>query len=182
MTGNFIAINITTYDRIFNNDGYPIIFYWDGESDMIKDIKNDPDFYNIVKDNCLNRSNNYTGSFLKIIYVNNFGDHISHKEETIPIQDLYPLEKIEDSYLWIGHVFSILTNLYKDVYKKDFVNSESYNKTLLIPYLYKEIRACTNKDLSNDTITNYIMMELNDSGEFSQRNIRYIINYLKNIQ
>ena len=49
---------------------------------------------------------------------------------------------------------------------------------MLIPYLYKEIKSCTNKEILDQTITNYILNQLIEDKTLSKENIDYIIKYL----
>lgn len=178
MKESFVAINIIKNGNFLLNDGgYPIIFYWDGESDIIKDIKGNEKFKNLIKENCLTDKYNYTGSYVKFLYLNNI-EEVKYVTKDIPVQSLYPLYEVESQF-WLDYIFDILVKLYKGVYKKDFLsyNTET-NKSMLIPYLYKEIKSCTNKEILDQTITNYILNQLIEDKTLSKENIDYIIKYL----
>ena len=184
MKESFVAINIITdKNQLLNVGDFPIIFYWDGESDILNDMKNNEVFRNIIFTECLKDINSYTSSRIALLYLNNVKE-TSYEAKHIEIQNLYTLSNIASfKSVWDNYVFGILRELYKEVYKKEFIVETQDNafetKLLLIPYLYKEIRACTNKELSNNTITNYILMKLTEDKILSKENINYIINYLK---
>ena len=178
MKESFVAINIIKNENLLLNDGgYPIIFYWDGESDIIEDIKSNENFKRLIKENCLTDKYEYIGSYVKLLYLNNI-EEVKYVTKDISVQFLYPLYDVENQF-WLDYIFDILVNLYKEVYKKDFLsyNTET-NKSMLIPYLYKEIKACTNKEISDQTITNYILNQLIEDKTLSKENIDYIIKYL----
>jgi len=44
----FVAINVTYNDILLNDSVYPIIFYWDGESDILNDIKSNENFLKMI--------------------------------------------------------------------------------------------------------------------------------------
>lgn len=178
MKESFVAINvIKNKNAVLNNGGYPIIFYWDGESDIREDIRNNENFKKLITDNCLIDKEVYVNSYIKLLYLNNIKE-VKYVTEDIPVQTLYPLNDVQDEF-WLDYIFDILVELYKDVYKKDFLsyNTET-NKSMLIPYLYKEIKAYTGREISDTTITNYILHRLTEDKLLSRENIDYIIKYL----
>ena len=178
MKESFVAINVIVNEtNILNNGGYPIIFYWDGESDIIEDIRTNVNFNKLIEENCLTDKEIYINSYIKLLYLNNIKE-VKYVTQDIPVQSLYLLQDIKNEF-WLDYIFDILVELYKDVYKKDFLsyNTET-NKSMLIPYLYKEIKAYTGREISDKTITNYILHRLTEDKQLSKENIDYIIKYL----
>ena len=46
---NCVAINIIADNKILNKNGVPILFYWDGKSNVIDEIKGQKVFMDFIK-------------------------------------------------------------------------------------------------------------------------------------
>ena len=47
---SLVAINITQFDKLLNNSTVPLLFYWNGESDIINSLKEDELFISFIKE------------------------------------------------------------------------------------------------------------------------------------
>ena len=54
---SLVAINITQFDKLLNNSTVPLLFYWNGESDIINSLKEDESFISFIKERCMNIEN-----------------------------------------------------------------------------------------------------------------------------
>lgn len=179
----FIAININCDNhKINSNDGIPIIFYWDGKSDMREDFKNDPSFIDKVYDGCFNRDA-YDCSYLSLVYVdNNVKDH-KFKVDKINIQDLFPFENIW-GYLNVDFIYQypneILKDLYYKIYKEEYKTEYNINSLEYLKDIFSKIMEYE-KSPSVDTILNYIITQLDDKTNLMSKNKQWLIRKTKEL-
>ena len=50
MKENLAAINVVCNGKLINRNSVPLLFYWNGETDLIEDIKNNIDFKQWLED------------------------------------------------------------------------------------------------------------------------------------
>ena len=67
---SLVAINITQSDKILNNSSVPLLFYWNGEQDIISSLKQDDAFFSFIKEKCMN-IDNYVKCRISYFYFNN---------------------------------------------------------------------------------------------------------------
>ena len=181
MVSTFIAMNIVCDEHnIDSNGGLPIIFYWDGKSDMKEDFKNDISFIDMVYDSCF-EYDIYENSYLALVYVDNNVKEHKFKTEKIEIQKLFTFEYISGflkSNFIYTYVNDILKDLYYKIYKTDFTEYVEDSKECLKNMFDKIMEY--EKSPSVDTILNYILTKLNETN-LSEENKRWLIKTTKEI-
>ena len=50
MKENLAAINVVCNGKLINRNSVPLLFYWNGETDLVEDIKNNIDFRQWLED------------------------------------------------------------------------------------------------------------------------------------
>ena len=95
MKENLAAINVVCNDKLVNRNGIPLLFYWNGESDIIEDIGTNIDFMQWLEDeDILTNINNYLNSHIAFFYFKSNDE--DYQDHTIDIQDLYNLDALSE--------------------------------------------------------------------------------------
>ena len=95
MKENLAAINVVCNDKLVNRNGIPLLFYWNGETDIIEDIGTNIDFMQWLEDeDILTNINNYLNSHIAFFYFKSNDE--DYQDHTIDIQDLYNLDALSE--------------------------------------------------------------------------------------
>ena len=171
----FIAINIVFKDSLIYKK-FPIIFYWDGKNEVIDEIKNNPKFNEIINQ-YLNDFEKYSNIEIFLTYVSNNNS----KEDKIPIQEMYEISSL-DKKIYIDIIKDIFYDLYKRVLKIDYeIPFETFSYEDIIQDIYEDILNTINKDISKETVLNYILSQLDEKTNLNYKNKEFIIKELNDI-
>ena len=85
---SLVAINITQFDKLLNNSTVPLLFYWNGESDIISSLKEDESFVSFIKERCMN-IDNYTKCKISYFFFKYNEDNEEYNQQIDDIQDVY---------------------------------------------------------------------------------------------
>lgn len=183
MKDSLVAINIINNDKILNNKGVPLLFYWDGQNDVLESMHKDNDFRNYLFD-LINTTNFYTDSKLTFFYFKYENDKEQYNENIVPIQDFLKLEDFPEDkldfykeYIWIHFAY-----LYKSVFQEDYaeaVNMLSIEDSVL--NIYDLIKEKHPKRVIKSTVLNYIRSELMKTNHLNMENTNWIINKLETL-
>jgi len=179
----FISINIIQDKIIINPDGVPIIFYWDGQSDMIEDFINDEKFSSILKENILSDKKKYDTTYLSLIYVSTLNNRTSFKTKKISIQQLYKLKDLNNNIV-NEYLDDIFFDLYEMIFKEQYserILREEQSDENSIKDIYKLVKENSKKKVSEETFINYVLSKLNDNTKLSIENKNFLIEKLKDI-
>lgn len=95
MKENLAAINVICEGKIINRQGIPLLFYWDGLSEIIDDIQRSIDFKQWLEDEeILTYIKYYLNSSVSLFYFRSNDD--DYQDATIPIQDLYSVNELAE--------------------------------------------------------------------------------------
>ena len=95
MKENLAAINVVCNDKLVNRNGIPLLFYWNGETDIIEDIGTNIDFMQWLEhEDILTNINNYLNSHIAFFYFKSNDE--DYQDHTIDIQDLYNLDALSE--------------------------------------------------------------------------------------
>ena len=105
LASNCVAINIlkkTDDDSVvMNKRGMPILFYWDGETDVLEDMQSKEEFVSLLK-NMINITN-YTSISIAYLYfmedVDNEFKEV-YNDKVIDLQDWMPFSKLEHEFAY----------------------------------------------------------------------------------
>ena len=176
-----VSINVVDQKNniLLNNTLVPILYYWNGEGDLIKNIINDKSFRSqyitSIKtyEEYINRSIYYF--FFK--FNEDTGDE-EYTDKSFKISELISFSDLNDSM-----VLSLLSEKMKELYKtslhKDFSNN-SFDDVTIIKEIYKELKSLYGDRVQILTLVNYIRSKLTENG-LNSENSYYTINLLKEI-
>ena len=95
MKENLAAVNVVCNDKLVNRNGIPLLFYWNGETDIIEDIGTNIDFMQWLEDeDILTNINNYLNSHIAFFYFKSNDE--DYQDHIIDIQDLYNLDALSE--------------------------------------------------------------------------------------
>ena len=94
MRDSLVAINIINDDKLLNinGNGIPLLFYWDGEDDVLDSIFKMDIFKAKIYD-VINNVDNYTNSKIALFYFKYNGDEEQYNELSVLIQDYIKLKE-----------------------------------------------------------------------------------------
>lgn len=182
MKDSLVAINIIKNSEILNDNGMPLLFYWNGEDDVFRSIFDDISFKKYLIDK-IGNVDNYVYSKLALFYYkyNKNEDKEQYNESIINIQDFLELKDFEEDkvtfykeYLWQHFSY-----LYKSVFQKEYdkdVNMLSIEDSIL--NIYDLIKEKHPKRVIKSTVLNYIRSELMKTNNLNMNNTDWIINKL----
>ena len=95
MRESLVAINIICNGKIINREGIPLLFYWNGETDVLEDIKSNGDFKQWLEDEeILTNMESYLNSHIALFYFKTHDD--DYHDLTCDIQNLYNLDTLSE--------------------------------------------------------------------------------------
>ncbi|MBO5005489.1 MAG: hypothetical protein J6D03_09715 [Clostridia bacterium] len=180
---NCVAINIISNNNIVNNKGIPILFYWDGKSDVIEELKHQKQFLDFLNSKIMN-VDDYSNS--KLTYFCFTEDESNNYEEiyidnVLNIQELFPLDKFEDDELAMRYVFTISIDLYMKAFSSEYKKTSSSSKSN-VQSIYAAIKSKYGTRVTRHTYIEYIRSEIiKRYASLSKTNIEYIMREVNDI-
>jgi hypothetical protein len=93
MKANLAAINVICEEKVVNTNGVPLLFYWNGETDILEDIRKSEDFKQWLADEfILEDLNKYLKSYISFFYYKSNDE--DYQELKIPMQELYSMDYV----------------------------------------------------------------------------------------
>jgi hypothetical protein len=182
----FVAINIVSSELenvnvlLNDNNGFPIIFYWNGIDDIFDKISKDEKFLNIINNYVFNYDT-YDKTFLKLAFINTENENIYNQKE-VSIQELYSLESLNKDFMFM-YLQNIVTDLYEKFFKEKYIISDIEDLTSkdIIKDIIHKIENNDKREILQSTIINYIRNKLNENTKLTKENKEYLINSLEDI-
>ena len=182
----FVAINIVSSELenvnilLNDNNGFPIIFYWNGIDDIFDKISKDEKFLNIINNYVFNYDT-YDKTFLKLSFINTGNENIYNQKE-VSIQELYSLENLNKDFMYM-YLQNIVTDLYEKFFKEKYIisNIEDLTSKDIIKDIFYKIENNDKREILQSTIINYIRNKLNENTKLTKENKEYLINSLEDI-
>lgn len=182
----FVAINIVSSELenvnvlLNDNNGFPIIFYWNGIDDIFDKISKDEKFLNIINNYVFNYDT-YDKTFLKLSFINTSNENIYNQKE-VSIQELYSLENLNKDFMYM-YLQNIVTDLYEKFFKEKYIISDIEDLTSkdIIKDIFYKIENNDKREILQSTIINYIRNKLNENTKLTKENKEYLINSLEDI-
>ena len=178
---NCVAINVIADNKILNKNGVPILFYWDGKSNVIDEIKGQKVFMDFIKSKTLTVENYAYSAMTYFCFTEDENNNWEEKynEKVIYMQDLFPLSEQSDDELAMSYVLNINIDLYNKVFASEYKKVSSSNKTN-VKGIYDNIKSKYGTRVTPVTYVEYIRSELvKNYGKLSKENLNYIIDKLK---
>lgn len=170
---------------------FPLIFDWNGEGAVLKEITENKKFYDYVVEIGSLTIENYTFADMCMTYFGKMDEDESNddlKELRYPIQFLYEAYRLEREFHFdIAPVF--LIKIYHDIFARAFNNEQKYVPSDTIKdNVYEQIKDMHNKihakygdNFILSTEINYVRSQLAKVYEMHDINQQFIIEKLSNI-
>ena len=183
MKDSLVAINIIVNDKIINKNGVPILFYWDGENSLIKDIYNDVSFKSLLYNSIINYDN-YANAKLSFFYFTFENGEEKYTEDFSIIQNELTLKDLEaeKSIFYKEYLLYHFLFLYKSAYHEDYgedISIMGIDDAVLD--IYDKIQEKYPKRVIKSTVINYIRGELQKTDNLSMENTDWIIAQLETL-
>lgn len=183
MQDSLVAFNITANNKLLNKSEVPVLFYWNGTSNVIESIFSDNNFYSFLKNTVFN-SDIYNIAKIALFYFK-YEEGEIYNEAIYNIQDLAPLSSLEETdrsfykqYLWT-HFEYLYESAYHQKYDEESVSIFDIDEYILD--IYDKIQSKYPKRVIKSTVINYIRGELQNKDGLSTQNTDWIIAQLENL-
>ena len=183
---SLVAINILDDNNILlnnqvvsNNSFAPLLYYWNGETDIINDLQNSESL--CKKCSALFKNpEQYLTISLSLFYFK-YDENGEEQYEDIykDIQDIIYLENFESDEIVNHFILKHFCYLYKTSIKEEYVENkdEIYN----IINIYNKLKNKFKTRVSTETIINWVRSVLLEKDNFNIKNTNYIIDKLTKI-
>lgn len=186
LASNCVAINILkkTDDGsvVMNKRGMPILFYWDGETDVLEDMQSKDEFVSLLK-NIINITN-YTSISIAYLYFMEDADNEFeevYNDKVIDLQDWMPFSKLEHEFAY-SYIKNIMFDLYKKVFGNEYEKSNKDSLETVYVYMYTAIKEKYAQRITKITFIEYIRTEIVKMNTgLSKTNIDWLFNRLNEI-
>lgn len=186
LASNCVAINILkkTDDGsvVMNKHGMPILFYWDGETDVLEDMQSKDEFVSLLK-NIINITN-YTNISIAYLYFMEDADNEFeevYNDKVIDLQDWMPFSKLEHEFAY-SYIKNIMFDLYKKVFGNEYEKSNKDSLETVYVYMYTAIKEKYAQRITKITFIEYIRTEIVKMNTgLSKTNIDWLFNRLNEI-
>lgn len=186
LASNCVAINILkkTDDGsvVMNKRGMPILFYWDGETDVLEDMQSKEEFVSLLKN--MTNITNYTSISIAYLYfmedVDNEFKEV-YNDKVIDLQDWMPFSKLEHEFAY-SYIKNIMFDLYKKVFGNEYEKSNKDSLETVYVYMYTAIKEKYAQRITKITFIEYIRTEIVKMNTgLSKTNIDWLFNRLNEI-
>lgn len=177
---SLVAINIINRDdKICNKSGVPMLYYWNGQNDVLDDLSNDNELLEYSK-TLFETPEMYLGYSVNYFYFKyNDNDEEEYADNVIELQDIITLDKFDSNDIVLYYLLNHFNTLYKNSFKTDFENVPDITESIVL--MYNAIKGKFKTRLSKETIINWVRSVLIDKNHFNRRNSDYIILKLNEI-
>ena len=171
--------------NIFNNENnqlinkIPILYYWNGEGDLLNSIITDKSFLGKYLDNI--SYNLYNSLYLGYFFFEfDDNDEEVYKDNIIKVSDYIDLDKFNSNNILNEILVKHLFNLYKISMKIEYDDVQVFNEDIILD-IYSKIKDKYKEKLNKETFINWIRQELINKNKLDNNNTNYIIKYLEKI-
>lgn len=180
MKDSLVSINILEKNTniLLNKNSIPLLYYWNGENDVLDELKNDEKFLEYCA-SLFTTPEKYLNISVGLFYFKyNENDEEEYSEVVKDIQDILYLDKF-DSYNIINHFLLYhFLELYKTAFKEDYSNLVDNLNDIIID-IYNKLKDKFTKRISKNTVINWVRSVLLDKNHFNTINTNYIIKILE---
>lgn len=181
---NCVAINILAEDKLLNERGMPLLFYWDGKQNISDALTSRPEFLEHIKKLALNTSY-YTKTKVAYFYFTEDEDNEYeevYNENAFVLQDWLTFKELDDADFALSYIEKILFDLYKKVFGTEYLKQSKDTLEEALSYIYDAIKAKYVQRISKQTFIEYIRVELNKTdANLSKQNMDWLVNHLNSM-
>ena len=155
--------------------GLPIIFSWNGTGEVFNEMLANESFKNLIYEKCLSIEQY---SYAKISYFTLDVKSEKYEEKNIKIQDAFKLEDIRtinNDKIAFEYICKVLMDVFEYSTQKKYLPKTNETDIDVIFNIYKEIKENIGNKLSDYSLRQYIVSELQSKYRLSQDNIKYIM-------
>ena len=176
---SLVAINLIDIDgKLLNKTSVPLLYYWNGVSDVEDDLRNDETLCEYCNTLFINPEK-YLDVLISYFYFTYSDDESeNYNESTKDFQDIVYLEKFNSLHIVRHYILQHFLNLYKTSMKEEY-NGEVTNVNDTIIDIYNTLKNKFKTRISKTTIINWVRSVLLDTNHFNSNNCDYIIKELK---
>ena len=177
---SLVAINILNKeDKICNKSGVPMLYYWNGQNDVLDDLSNDNDLL-FYAQTLFESPEMYLGYSVNYFYFKyNDNDEEEYADNIIELQDIIKLNKFDSNEIILYFLTKHFKTLYKNSFKTEFELSDDTIQSIVT--MYRNIKDKFKSRLNKETIINWVRSVLIDKDHFNRTNSDYIILKLNEI-
>ena len=154
---SLVAINITQFDKLLNNSTVPLLFYWNGESDIISSLKEDESFISFIKERCMN-IDNYTKCKISYFFFKYNEDNEEYNQQIDDIQDVFQIDS--NKILILEYLTTIFKKMYNDFLKTRYSGDIMFNTDDTVLEIYSRIQEKFPNRFVKESVLNYVRSEL----------------------
>jgi len=176
---SLVSINIYRDDEEKIINKIPLLYYWNGEGDLINYILLDKQFKEKYLDKIsLDNANHLQLGYFYFKYDED--DNEQYIENIINIYDYLDLSKFDSLNMIYELIKKHMFELYKLSMKENYDDVKVFNEEIIID-IYNKIKDKYKERLNKITFINWIRNELISKDKLNNKNTNYIINILHNI-
>jgi hypothetical protein len=178
---SIVAINIVDLEsKVLNKTLSPILYYWNGESDIVDNLRKDEQLAKQYESLFIMNPEKYSEIMLSYTYFK-YDEEGNEQcdEKTVDIQDIIYLDKFNSKSVTSHYLVKQFKILYQNSFKAD-VTSLATNDELIID-IYKSVKNKFKSRLTKDTIINWVRSNLGETDHINPYNVNIMINNLKEI-
>lgn len=178
---SLVAINLIDIDgKLLNKTSAPLLYYWNGVSDVEEDLRNDKSLGEYC-DTLFINPEKYLDVLISYFYFTySDNDEENYNESTKDFQDILYLENFNSSHIVKHYILQHFLNLYKTSLKMEY-SSDITNVDDTIIDIYNSLKSKFKTRITKKTVVNWVRSVLIDTNHFNIVNSNYIINELETI-
>lgn len=174
MKENIVALNIFTNNEIRNTNGFPLIYYWDKEVDIIEDLKENESLKLwLLNKQITKQTNLYFNTVLRAVIYDG-DDYVS---KTIALIDIYGFDSN------VGKLFeTVAKDMLTSIFYK--IRNERVTPEQIVNFkeTYRELYEYALTFVSKETYNLYIKSYLQETYQyFNEEHIRKVAQYIQTI-
>ena len=178
---SLVAINLIDIDgKLLNKTSVPLLYYWNGVSDVADDLRHDEMLGEYCSTLFINPEK-YLDVLISYFY---FTYDEEGKEKytdiTTQFQDILYLENFNSLHIVKHYILQHFLNLYKTSIKTEYI-SDVTNVDDTIIDIYNILKGKFKTRITKKTVINWVRSVLLDTNHFNTINATYIINELETI-
>lgn len=179
---SLISMNITYNDSILNNK-FPILFYWNGKNDPVEEICSNVSIINFLNKTVSTPEMYDSGEINFVTY--KFDEVFEqYDEKTLRIKDYFTLDNLSENIVQ-QMIVTILNDMYFKVFS-EYYNGDEDDFKEKTNAIISAIRSHYTKEISNETILNYVRKTYKDhsleyDNKIESKNEEILINTLKEV-
>ena len=184
---SLVAINILNNDvllnnKLVNNNSYaPILYYWNGETDIVKDLQSSESLCKKCSSLFDNPEQYLTISLSLFYFKYDENNEEQYEDVCKQIQDIIYLENFESDEIVNHFILKHFCYLYKTSIKEEYEYIEHKNEIYNIINIYNKLKNKFKTRVSTETIINWVRSVLLEKDNFNAKNTNYIIDKLTKI-